>query len=413
MVKISQFLVILVVSVQWFSCSGESSRQQPTIAADHSDLSEHPPAIDATLVLGIERTDRYLPILKGKKVAVVANQTSVLGNRHLVDILLENKVEVVRVFAPEHGFRGEAGPGDKVASGVDAKTGLPVVSLYGSKRRPSKADLTGVEIVVFDIQDVGVRFYTYISTLHYMMEECALYGLKVLVLDRPNPNGFYVDGPVLDTAFSSFVGVAPIPTVHGLTVGEYAQMVLGEGWLKEGRRCQLEVIPMQHYDHNDHYELPIAPSPNLTNQDAIMLYPTLCFFEGASVSIGRGTPFPFTCMGFPGYSKGNMEFKPVEIPGVIKDPPYEGELCKATDLRKEVSRIKIERRLMIEWILEMYNAFPDKTKFFNPFFEKLAGTDQLRKQIENGLSAEEIRSSWKPDLDQFKQKRKKYLLYPD
>jgi uncharacterized protein YbbC (DUF1343 family) len=273
--------------------------------------------------------------------------------------------------------------------------------------------LAGVDVVVFDIQDVGVRFYTYISTLHYMMEECALYGIKVLVLDRPNPNGFYIDGPVLDTAFSSFVGVAPIPAVHGLTVGEYAKMVLGEGWLKEGRRCDLEVIPMLHYNHNDEYQLPIAPSPNLNSGDAIILYPTLCFFEGASVSIGRGTANPFTCMGYPGFSNGNMKFTPVEIPGVIKDPPYEGEVCSARDLRKEVSNIKSERRLKLEWIIEMYASYPNKQKFFNPFFEKLAGTDQLRKQIEKGLSVTEIRSSWKSELDQYKLKRKKYLLYPD
>jgi uncharacterized protein YbbC (DUF1343 family) len=268
-------------------------------------------------------------------------------------------------------------------------------------------------VVVFDIQDVGVRFYTYISTLHYMMEECALYGVKVIVLDRPNPNGFYIDGPVLDTSFSSFVGVAPIPTVHGLTVGEYARMVLGEGWLKEGRRCQLEVISMLHYEHHDDYSLPIAPSPNLNNDDAIILYPTLCFFEGASVSIGRGTPHPFTCMGYPGFGKGDLVFTPIEIPGVIKDPPYEGELCQAKDLRKEVAKVKNERRLMIEWILEMYSSFPDKSKFFNPFFQKLAGTDELRNQIEKGMSASAIRASWKPALDQYKEKRKKYLLYPD
>ncbi|MFM7822885.1 MAG: exo-beta-N-acetylmuramidase NamZ domain-containing protein [Bacteroidota bacterium] len=413
MAKISQFLLILSIIAAWLSCSGITN---PRVTSNEKDSSV-PISLTAnekdSIIIGAQRTESYLPLLKGKKVAVIANQTSVVNGQHLVDLLIAQKVDVMRVFAPEHGFRGEAGPGDKVASGIDNKTGLPVVSLYGSKRRPSKEDLEQIDVVVFDIQDVGARFYTYISTLHYMMEECALYGITVIVLDRPNPNGFYVDGPVLETAFSSFVGVAPIPIVHGLTVGEYAKMVLGEGWLKEGRKCQLQVVPMMNYSHGKDYKLPINPSPNLTSMDAILLYPTLCLFEGTVISVGRGTPYPFTCMGFPGFTEGKMQLTPVEIPGVIKDPPFEGVMCNAKNLKPEVARIKKERRLMLEWVLEMYKAYPEKEKFFNPFFGKLAGNDLLRKQIEQGLSAEEIRASWQPSLSNYKLKRKKYLLYPD
>ncbi|MFM2190078.1 MAG: hypothetical protein RL491_464 [Bacteroidota bacterium] len=413
MAKISQFLLILSTLAAWLSCSGKTTTRLSAI--DEGSNVQHSTAnIDKdSIILGAQQIESYLPLLKGKKVAVIANQTSVVNGQHLVDLLIDQKVDVKRVFAPEHGFRGEAGPGDKVASGIDPKTGLPVVSLYGSKRRPSKEDLEQIDVVVFDIQDVGVRFYTYISTLHYMMEECALYGISVIVLDRPNPNGFYVDGPVLDPVFSSFVGVAPVPIVHGLTVGEYANMVLGEGWLMEGRKCNLQVIPMLNYTHAKSYQLPINPSPNLTSMDAILLYPTLCLFEGTAISVGRGTPDPFTCMGFPGYAGGDMRFTPVEIPGVIKDPPFEGVLCNARNLKPEVSRIKKERRLMLEWVLEMYKAYPEKDKFFNSFFEKLSGNDLLRKQIEQGLSTEEIRKTWQPGLNSYKLQRKKYLLYPD
>jgi uncharacterized protein YbbC (DUF1343 family) len=413
MAKISQFLLILSLLAAWLSCSGKTTPKTISIEGDSIDQYATKTSIKDSLMLGAQRIESYLPVLEGKRVAVIANQTSEVNGQHLVDLLIAQKVDVKRVFAPEHGFRGEAGPGDKVASGIDAKTGLPVVSLYGSKRRPSKEDLDQIDVVVFDIQDVGVRFYTYISTLHYMMEECALYGIKVVVLDRPNPNGFYVDGPVLETAFSSFVGVASIPIVHGLTVGEYAKMVQGEGWLKDGRKCNLQVISMLNYSHGYEYKLPINPSPNLTSMDAIFLYPTLCLFEGTVISVGRGTPYPFTCMGFPGYPDGNMRFTPVEIPGVIKDPPFEGLSCDARNLKPEVVRIKKERRLMLEWVLEMYKAYPDKEKFFNPFFGKLAGNDLLRKQIEQGLTAEEIRETWQPALNTYKLKRKKYLLYPD
>lgn len=394
------------------SCSGSHDNSIASQTASRASATENP-STGQELILGVDRTEAYMKHLKGKRVGVVANQTSIKGNKHIVDFLLAEGVAVVTVFAPEHGFRGEAGPGDKVVSGKDPKTGLPVISLYGTKRRPSKEDLSGLDVVLFDIQDVGVRFYTYISTLHYMMEECGLYGIPVVVLDRPNPNGFYVDGPVLESEFSSFVGVAPIPIVHGLTVGEYASMAVGEGWLKDGRRCVLHVVPMENYTHSTKYVIPVAPSPNLQNMDAILLYPSLCLFEGAAVSVGRGTPYPFTWMGFPGYKGGTSELTPNEIAGVIKNPPYEGKVCSGRDMSVEVASVLRDKRLKIEWVVEMYQAFPDKKSFFNPFFEKLAGTDKLRKQIESGISADSIRDSWQPALTHYKKAREKYLIYKD
>jgi uncharacterized protein YbbC (DUF1343 family) len=410
--KISHFAIILFCFLGWSSCAGKTintSSGDTTSNKDSAALDSR----ESVLVLGADRPDQYLSNFKNKNIGVVANQTSTASGMHLVDFLVQNGVSVKKVFAPEHGFRGEAGPGDKVSSGIDEKTGIPIVSLYGSKRRPSKEDLQGLDLVVFDIQDVGARFYTYISTLHYVMEECAIYGIEVWVLDRPNPNGFYVDGPVLNPSFSSFVGVAPIPVVHGLTVGEYAMMVNGEGWLKDSRKCEIKVVEMLNYTHQTYYELPVSPSPNLKDMEAISLYPTLCFFEGAAVSVGRGTPHPFTWVGFPGYKGGDSKLTPRDIPGVIKDPPYEGIQCDGKDLRGMVSSIEKDKQLNLELILEMYKAFPDKSKFFNAFFEKLAGTDLLRKQIESGKSAEEIRASWQKDLDVYKNKRKRYLLYQD
>ncbi|MFM7079023.1 MAG: exo-beta-N-acetylmuramidase NamZ domain-containing protein, partial [Bacteroidota bacterium] len=360
--------------MSWTSCAGKTVRNVSDEISSNND-SVTPHSKESALVLGADRPDQYLPYFKNKSIGVVANQTSIASGMHLVDYLVQNGVSVKKVFAPEHGFRGEAGPGDKVSSGIDAKTGIPIISLYGSKRRPSKEDLGGLDLVVFDIQDVGARFYTYISTLHYVMEECALYGIEVWVLDRPNPNGFYVDGPVLNPSYSSFVGVAPIPVVHGLTVGEYARMVNGEGWLKDSRKCEIKVVEMLNYTHQTYYELPVSPSPNLKDMDAIFLYPTLCFFEGAAVSVGRGTPHPFTWVGFPGYKGGDSKLTPQDIPGVIKDPPYEGQLCDGKDLRAKVPSLRKSKQLNLELILEIYNAFPDKLKFFNSFFEKLAGTD--------------------------------------
>jgi len=329
----------------------------------------------------------------------------------LVDKLIAGKIDVQQAFAPEHGFRGEAGPGDKVDSGKDPLTGIKVISLYGSQKKPQPEDLKDIDIVVFDIQDVGARFYTYISTLHYVMEACAENNVLLLVLDRPNPNGFYVDGPVLDTAYRSFVGIAPIPVVHGLTVGEYAMMANGGGWLKNSVRCKMSVVKMNNYTHDKLYELPVRPSPNLPGMNSIYLYPSLCFFEGAAVSVGRGTSKAFEIIGFPGYKNGNIKFTPVELPGIIKDPPYEGIECDGIDLSSYSGQMISSKKINIEWLIEMYTAYPDKEKFFNNFFDKLAGTDQLRKQIVAGLSATEIRKSWQPLLDEYKKKREKYLLY--
>ena len=365
------------------------------------------------LILGADQIDEYLRIIKGHKIAVVANQTSVINGQHLVDKLIAEGVAITRVFAPEHGFRGEAGPGDLVNSGKDAKTGLNVVSLYGTHKKPTAADMKDVDYIIFDIQDVGARFYTYISTLHYIMEACAEFKVKLIILDRPNPNGFYIDGPVLDTAFRSFVGIAPIPVVHGLTFGEYAMMANGERWLAGGVKCDITVVKMKNYTHGNLYQLPVRPSPNLPNMTSIYLYPTLCFFEGTKVSVGRGTSRPFEIAGFPGYKKGSIKDTPKELAGIIKDPPYENQECNFEDYGKKSESVLNEKKLMIEWIIEMYKAYPDKDKFFSKFFDTLSGTDKFRKQIIAGQNAEEIRKSWQPELERYRKMRSKYLLYED
>ncbi len=371
------------------------------------------------ITIGAERFDAYLPVLKSAGgVAVVANHTSMVrynGERvHLVDALLEQGVDVKRVFAPEHGFRGKADAGEKVESGKDAKTGLPVVSLYGSHKKPTPQDLEGVELVIFDIQDVGARFYTYISTMTYVMEACAEQQKFVLVLDRPNPNGFYVDGPMLDPSFSSFVGLLPIPVVHGMTVAELAQMINGEGWLKDKVTCDLEVVTCEGWDRSDIYILPEKPSPNLPTITSVLLYPSLCFFEGTSFSVGRGTDQPFEVFGHPNMSVGSFMFVPKPTEGA-KHPKHEGVPCLGWDLSKiGADRVKEKESLILDWLVNAYRDFPQKEKFFleNGFFDKLAGTDQLRKQIIAGMSPEEIRAGWQTDLNDFKRQRSLYLLYP-
>jgi uncharacterized protein YbbC (DUF1343 family) len=368
---------------------------------------------DTTLVLGAERTQRIQMLLHGMRVGVIANHTSMVGNVHLVDTLLALGVEVRKVFAPEHGFRGEAGPGDVVGSGIDSKTGLPVVSLYGNHKKPTQTDLADIDVLVFDIQDVGARFYTYISTLQYAMQACAEYRKKMVVLDRPNPHGSYIDGPVLDTAFRSFVGMAPIPIVHGLTVGEYAKMVNGEKWNGKKNKCRLRVVRMINYDHSMRYVLPIKPSPNLPNQYAIDLYPSLCLFEGTRVSVGRGTTLPFQMIGFPGMEPHDTSFCPLEIPGVIKDPPYEEVECNGRDLRAVADSVRAMEVVNIKWLLELYASYPRQDMFFIPFFDKLAGTDKLRIHIRNGWTEEQIRGYWESPLASYRKLRKKYLLYPE
>ncbi len=362
---------------------------------------------------GAERISEYVELLNNKRVAVVANQTSLIGKTHLVDSLLVLGVNIVKVFGPEHGFRGKAGAGEKVINSKDTKTGLQIISLYGKHKKPTPEDLESVDVVIFDIQDVGVRFYTYISTLTYVMEACAENNTGLVILDRPDPHGSYIDGPVLESGFSSFVGMHRVPVVHGMTVGEYAQMVNGEGWLKNGVQCNLRVIKIKNYTHNSFYKLPVPPSPNLPNMSAIELYPSLCFFEGTIISVGRGTDMPFQIIGHPDFKQGTYSFTPVDKPGVAMNPKYEGEKCFGLDLSGYADSIEREKRLDLRWLISMYNYFKGKDKFFNSFFDKLAGTDKLRKQIAAGLSENEIRQSWKPQLTEFNKIRKKYLLYPD
>jgi uncharacterized protein YbbC (DUF1343 family) len=351
-------------------------------------------------------------------VGVVCNHTSMVQYQntawHLVDYLEDLYVPVTRVFAPEHGFRGTANAGEKVEDGVDQKTGLKVVSLYGSHKKPTPEDLKGITLMVFDIQDVGARFYTYISTMFYVMEACAEQGIPVVVLDRPNPNGFYVDGPMLDPAFSSFVGLLPLPVVHGLTVGELAEMINGEGWLANGIKCELSVVKCEGYTHDDIYVLPIKPSPNLPNANSVLLYPSLCFFEGTDFSVGRGTDHPFEVFGHPNMGVGSYLFVPEPNDGA-SSPNHQGVPCIGWDLTEiGGKRIQEKQTLILDWLVNAYRDFPQKEKFFlsNGFFDKLAGTDLLRKQIEAGMSADEIRATWKADLDAYLLMRSQYLLYP-
>lgn len=341
----------------------------------------------------------------------MANHTSVLGSKHLVDTLLAMDVNLLRIFSPEHGFRGNAGAGEYVDNALDSTTGLPIVSLYGSRRKPLPEDIEGLDIIIFDIQDVGARFYTYISTLQYVMERAAEQGVKLMVFDRPNPNGHYVDGPVLDTAFTSFVGMQPVPVVHGMTVGEYAMMINSEGWLAGGVKCDLRVVECINYSHKTEYILPIAPSPNLPNQNAVYLYPSLCFFEGTVFSCGRGTDFPFQVFGHPDYPGSDFTFKPLSSGGAPQ-PILEGQQCYGIDLSDAREKgIVPGDQLNLEWLIDAYSKFPEKDEFFNSYFNTITGNGKLKQQIIDGLSIEEIRLSWKDDLDHFKRIRSRYLLY--
>ncbi len=357
----------------------------------------------------------YLPLLKGKRVGLVINQTSRVGQQLLLDTLLKRNVKIKKVLAPEHGFRGTADAGAHVKNDVDEKTGLPVTSLYGNNKKPKKEQLEDIDVVIFDLQDVGVRFYTYISTLEYLMEACAEQGKELIVMDRPNPNGHYVDGPILEKSESSFVGMQSIPVVHGMTMGEYAKMLAGENWIKGAEKLNMKVIPCINYDHTKKYDLPVAPSPNLKTMAAIYLYPSLCFFEGTVVSLGRGTDKPFQQWGHPAYrGKTEYSFTPVSITGASK-PPLEGKECfgelVATDPDKAYKLI--DGKLNLNWLLKAYQWYPEKDKFFIDYFSKLAGTKKLRKQIEQGMSPEAIAYTWREDVAAFKSIRKKYLLYKD
>jgi len=365
--------------------------------------------------VGAERTEIYLPLIKDKKIAVVANQTSLIGNTHLIDSLLSLKINIRKIFSPEHGFRGDFESGELIDNYIDTKTGLSVISLYGENKKPNPKDLKDIDIIIFDIQDVGVRFYTYISTLHYIMETCAENNIELLILDRPNPNGFYIDGPVLQMKYKSFVGMHPVPLVHGMTIAEYATMINGEGWLKNKVKCKLKYILCENYNHKTFYKLPVKPSPNLPNMTSVFLYPSLGLFEGTVVSVGRGTDFPFQVIGYPEFIDTSFSFIPKSIAGVCKNPPYESTVCFGYDLRKENAENFIiqTKQINLKWLINMYSKYPEKTKFFNGFFNKLVGNCELQKQINKGIKSEEIHKSWEKDLSQYKKIRKKYLLYED
>jgi uncharacterized protein YbbC (DUF1343 family) len=367
-----------------------------------------------TIKTGATNYENYLALLENKKVGIVTNQTGTvtyfkeneLLYESIVDFLIEKKVSVQKIFAPEHGFRGTADAGEHIIDGKDTKTGLPIISIYGNNKKLKPEQLDGIEVMVFDLQDVGARFYTYISSLHYVMEACAEKNIQLIVLDRPNPNGSIVDGPILEKEFSSFVGMHPIPTLHGMTIGEYAQMINGEKWLKDGIQCELIVIPCSNYNRKVAYSLPVKPSPNLPNDQSINLYASLCLFEGTNVSVGRGTEKQFQIYGSPFLPKSDFSFTPIPNFGA-KEPLYKNELCYGEDMTSIAKVSKLE----LKWLIKAYNSTWDKSKFFNPFFTKLAGTEKLQQQIESGISEEQIRRSWKKELDNFKKMRKKYLLY--
>ncbi|KGO92029.1 hypothetical protein Q766_14125 [Flavobacterium subsaxonicum WB 4.1-42 = DSM 21790] len=359
---------------------------------------------------GADNFEAYLPLLKNKKVGIVTNQTGIVtlngNNTNVVDFLLDKKVDLKKIYAPEHGFRGTADAGELIKDGKDTQTGLPIISLYGNNKKPKPEQLEGIDVLVFDLQDVGARFFTYISSLHYIMEACAENGIPLILLDRPNPNGGIVDGPTLEKENTSFVGMHTIPTMHGLTIGEYGKMINGQKWLKNGVQCQLTVIPCLNYKRTTTYSIPVKPSPNLPNDQAINLYASLCFFEGTNVSLGRGTNKQFQVYGSPYLPNTGFSFTPAPNEGA-KDPQYNGKVCYGEDLSKypKVNRIELK------WLIKAHNETADKSKFFIPFFTKLAGTTQLQQQIEAGKTENEIRESWKPGLEEFKKMRKPYLIY--
>ncbi|WP_339920678.1 DUF1343 domain-containing protein [uncultured Flavobacterium sp.] len=368
---------------------------------------------------GADNPEKYLPLLKDKKIGIVTNQSGIVlleqspinieskkKQIHLVDFLLDQKINIQKIFAPEHGFRGTADAGEHVVDGTDYKTGLTIISLYGNNKKPNSGQLAGIDIMIFDLQDVGARFYTYISSLHYIMEACAENNIPLIILDRPNPNISIVDGPILEKEFSSFVGMHAIPVLHGLTIGEYAQMINGEQWLTNGISCKLTVIPCSFYNRKMKYSLPVKPSPNLPNDQSINLYASLCFFEGTNISVGRGTEKQFQIYGSPYLPKSNFSFVPKPNMGA-QNPVYNGITCFGEDLSSQTEIHQLE----LKWLIKAYNNTTDKSKFFNPFFTKLAGTRKLQQQIETGVSESEIRKSWEKGLDQFKKMRKKYLIY--
>ena len=389
------FILFLIVSN-----ASNANSSTGTIKNKINDISNE-------IKTGADNFEKYIPLLKDKKVGIVTNQTGLLSNKkHVVDFLLEKKINIQTIFAPEHGFRGTADAGEHVVDGKDSKTGLSIISLYGDNKKPKPEQLSGIDVMVFDLQDVGARFYTYISSLHYVMEACAENNVPLIILDRPNPNGRIVDGPLLEKEFTSFVGMHPIPLLHGMTIGEYAKMINGEKWLKNAVQCKLTVIPCVNYNRKMDYSLLAKPSPNLPNDQSINLYASLCLFEGTNVSMGRGTEKQFQIYGSPYLTKTNFSFTPKPNFGA-KDPVYNGVECFGEDLTTYPKLQQLE----LKWLLKAYQNTSDKTKFFNPFFTKLAGTKKLQQQIESGTSEENIRKSWVKDLEAFKKMRTKYLIY--
>jgi len=374
----------------------------------------------ARIIPGADQTEKYIPYLKGKRIAILANPTSRIGNKHLVDSLKARGINIVKVFGPEHGFRGNVGAGVKVADQIDPDTGIPIISLYGPKRKPSKEDMADVDLMIYDVQDVGCRFFTYINVLALLMETCATYGKELLILDRPNPNGYLIDGPVLDMSLKSGIGKFPLPISHGLTIAEFAQMANGEGWLEGKVKCKLKIIPVANYNHDMYYELPVSPSPNLNTQQAVMLYPSTCLFEGTYLNHGRGTYYPFTVLGSPEL-KGRypFSFTPSSIKGMSETPLFMNEVCYGLDLRNyDIQKLMRSKKLNLQWMMELYKAHPHKEKFFDSKLSKemgdigkLSGSPLFQKQIMDGVSEASIRKSWEPGLSKYKKMRKKYLLY--
>lgn len=408
--SLTKLRLILILPLLAFSLIA-SKTQKP-------ETAENP---QTSIITGAEQTDKYLQLLEGKRVAIMANPTTVIGPRHLVDSLLLLDVNIVKVFGPEHGFRGNASAGVEVNDEADEATGIPIISLYGRKKKPSKEDLADVDIVIYDLQDVGCRFYTNINALVKLMEACCENELQLIILDRPNPNGYLIDGPVLDMKYKSGIGMFPLPMSHGLTVGEFARMANGEGWLTNGDQCDLEIVSVANYNHDMAYALPVTPSPNLNTPQSVLLYPSTCMFEGTYLNHGRGTYSPFAILGSPELEdKYEFNFTPQGIKGMAENPIFKGQLCYGIDLRDfDVDQLRKEKQINLAWIMELYKAHPHKEKFFDSklsnqmgVIENLIGSGLFREQIINGASESEIRNSWEPELSEYKSMRLDYLLYP-
>lgn len=409
--------LITVLNINCASSSSSKSR----LPNDTLKVEEKSEAVARKPVTAADQTSEYLGYLKGKRIGILINQTSIIGNKPIVDSLVALGVNIVRIFGPEHGFRGTASNGDKVGDSIDPTTGIPAVSLYGKQKKPTKEQMADLDLMIFDIQDVGARFYTYINTLGHVMEACAENNMEMLILDRPNPNGFLVDGPILEDNLHSGIGMYKIPISHGLTIAEFAQMINGEGWLPNKMKCKLKIIKVADYDHDTPYVLPVMPSPNLNTQQSVMLYSSICLFEGTIISLGRGTYMPFTVLGAPLLKgKYNFSFKPQSLKGMSETPLHQDLECYGIDLRKFDTKIfHTTKKISLQWLIDMYKAYPDKEKFFDMSqskqmndINKLSGTENLKKQIIAGVSEAEIRKSWEPGLSSYKTTRNKYLLYP-